>query len=301
MITTKKPKVSVLMTFSNGFEMSKYALESVLWQTLSNFEIWVIGDELDQGVKNLMYAFPHDPRIYLCHVPASSTTHGFEGLRRARGEYIAYINPGQIWLPEHLQEMVDCLDNTRADIAFSMMQAQYASRSRLLVPEIPDLPFTPDATVVMHRKNVMDRLKLVDEGVDNVRYSRHFLCEAQRKGMQLEVVPAMTAVKFPGLNILAGTLPQQRYIDKVKRDPAYIKRELSSMLIHYDGQFRKLPSPYRLFCITMRTLRSWLAKLGIEERWQSMIAVVFKRRLVGTDPSDFTDSFASAETNILEP
>jgi hypothetical protein len=301
MITTIKPKVSVLMTFSNGFEMSKYALESVLWQTLVNFEVWIIGDERNQGIKNLSYAFAHDPRIHICHVPQNLNSHGFEGLRRARAEYIAYINPGQLWLPEHLQELVDHLDNTRADIALSMMQAVYSeSRSGLMVPELPELPVTPEATVVMHRRNVMDRLGMAEDGPEHVRYSRSFLCTAQRKGMLVEVVPAMTAVKFPGLNILAGTLPQQRYIDKVKRDPAYVKRELSAILLRYDVQFRRLPSPYRLFCIVTRSMRSWVARFGVEERWQAMIAVVFKRKPVETEEPDFTDSFIPAETNLRE-
>jgi hypothetical protein len=173
MITTIKPKVSVLMTFSDGFEMSKYAIESVLWQTLLNFELWIIGDERDQGVKNLLYAFSHDARIHFCHVPNGSNSHGFEGLRRARAEYVAYISPGQLWLPEHLQELVDHLDCTRADVALSMMQAVYSEyKSRLLVPELPELPVTPEATVVMHKRNTMDKLKLAEDGQEYVRYSR---------------------------------------------------------------------------------------------------------------------------------
>lgn len=301
MITSIKPKVSVLMIFSNGFEMSKYALESVLWQTLLNFEIWIIGDERNQGVKNLLYAFAHDPRVHGCHVAQNQSNPGFEGLRRARGEYIAYINPGHLWLPEHLQELVDHLDNTRADIALSMMQAVYSgSRSSLIVPELPELPVTPDATVVMHKRNVMERLGMSDEGVENVRYSRNFLTRAQRKGMSVEVVPALTAVKFPGLNILAGALPQQRYIEKVKRDPAYVTRELTSILIRYDVQFRRLPSPYRLFCIVTRTIQRWIAKVGIEERWQTIAAVVFKRTPAETEEPDFTDSFIAVESNLRE-
>jgi hypothetical protein len=301
MITTIKPKVSVLMNFSNGFEMSKYAIESVLWQTLMNFEVWIIGDERNQGVKNLLYAFANDPRIHICHVPQKLNTYEFEGLRRARAEYIAYINPGQLWLPDHLQELADHLDNTRADIALSMMQAVYSgSRSSLIVPELPELPVTPEATVVMHKRNVMDRLGITGDGLEHLRYSRNFLFHAQRKGMSIEVVPAMTAVKFPGLNILAGTLPQQRYMDKVKRDPAYVNRELSSILIRYDVQFRRLPSPYRLFCILTRSMRGLVARFGIEERWQSMIAVVFKRKPVETNDPDFTDSFIPAKTNLRE-
>lgn len=288
------------MTFSNGFEMSKYALESVLWQTLTNFEVWIIGDERSQGVKNLLYAFSHDPRVHMCHVPQSSNTHGFEGLRRARAEYVAYINPGQLWLPEHLRELVDHLDNTRADIALSIMQSVYSrSRSGLVVPELPELPVTPEATVVMHKRNVMDRLALSAKGVELVRYSRNFLRQAQRKGMSIEVVPAMTAVKFPGLNILAGTLPQQRYVDKVTRDPAFVKRELASILIRYDVQFRRLPSPYRLLCIMTRSIRGWIAKIGMEERWQTMRSVVFKRKPVETDDAEFIDSMI-AEANLRD-
>jgi hypothetical protein len=279
-----------------------YAIESVCWQTLKNFELWIIGDERNEDLKQLLTFFRHDSRIRSCHVKPGSNLHGFEGLRRARAEYVAYISPGHIWLPEHLQELTDHLDNTKADVVLSMMQAVYSgSRSALVVPELPDLPVTPEATVVMHRRNVMDRLKMVEAGMEFVQYSRYFLCQAKRKKMQIEVVPALTAVKFPGLNILAGTLPQQRYIERVKRDPYYLRRELSSMLINYDQQFRRFPAPYRLYCIVKRCLRGWSAKIGIEERWRLSISIAFKRKSTEKTLDGLTDSFVTMEPTVRKP
>src|SRR5688572_30048995 len=112
----KSPLVTVVIATYNRADTLKYAVESCLWQTFKDFEVWVVGDACTDHTEKVMQSFS-DPRINWYNLPKNSgyqSKPNNEGIRRAKGKYIAYLNHDDIWLPNHLEVLVDKLEKTNA-------------------------------------------------------------------------------------------------------------------------------------------------------------------------------------------
>ncbi len=80
-----------------------------------------------------------------------------EGLRRARGQYIAYLNHDDIWLPNHLQELVNALEETNSDFVYSIIERFSTGLERHVdVPDFPNATRPPEASATLHR-TIRDR------------------------------------------------------------------------------------------------------------------------------------------------
>src|SRR5215216_5001189 len=98
------PLVSVVTATYNYSSVLKYAIQSVLWQTYQNFELWVIGDACTDDSEAVVASFG-DSRIHWVNLPENSGNQAVpnnEGIARARGKYIAYLGHDDLWYPNHL-------------------------------------------------------------------------------------------------------------------------------------------------------------------------------------------------------
>jgi glycosyltransferase involved in cell wall biosynthesis len=106
------PKVTVLMSVFNGEQFLGAAIESILGQTLSDFEFLIMNDGSTDKSKDIVLSY-RDPRIRFVEnernlgLIASLN----KGLDLARGEYIARMDADDISYPERLQLQVDYMDN----------------------------------------------------------------------------------------------------------------------------------------------------------------------------------------------
>jgi hypothetical protein len=104
------PRVTVLLAVHNGGDFLREAVESVLAQTFSDFELLIVDDaSTDSAVDGL----PDDPRIRVLHnernigqIPSLN-----RGLHDARGEYVARLDHDDICLPRRLERQADVLDH----------------------------------------------------------------------------------------------------------------------------------------------------------------------------------------------
>ncbi|MBN1886764.1 MAG: glycosyltransferase [Thermoflexales bacterium] len=107
------PKVSVLMSVYNGERYLREAVESILGQTLANFEFIIIDDGSTDDTWNILaeYAF-RDRRVVLIRNEGNiGLTHSLnKGLQLARGEYVARLDADDVSLPERLDRQVHYLD-----------------------------------------------------------------------------------------------------------------------------------------------------------------------------------------------
>jgi glycosyltransferase involved in cell wall biosynthesis len=102
-----KPTVSVIIPTYNREKLVHKAIDSVLRQTFSDFELIVIDDASIDQTKAVVNQF-EDVRIrYLCHkknegVCAARNT----GIAAAQGRYIAFLDSDDEWLPDKLEKQV---------------------------------------------------------------------------------------------------------------------------------------------------------------------------------------------------
>jgi glycosyltransferase involved in cell wall biosynthesis len=109
---TPDPKVSVVMPVFNGERYLRSSIESILFQTLSDFEFIIIDDGSTDDSPAILDEYS-DSRIV---VVKNQSNEGIvfslnRGLERARGKYIARHDADDIALPERLRAQLSFLDS----------------------------------------------------------------------------------------------------------------------------------------------------------------------------------------------
>ena len=106
---TGVPLVSVIVPTYNSRATLRCALESIRRQDCTDFEVWVVGDGCTDGSGEVVAALK-DPRFRWVNraTNSGSSSPGYrEGLRRARGRYVAYLGHDDLWFPWHLSSVLE--------------------------------------------------------------------------------------------------------------------------------------------------------------------------------------------------
>lgn len=102
------PTISVLMSVYNGEKYLAEAVESILAQTLADFELIVIDDgSSDRSLAMLQRYAAKDPRVRLTSRPNQGLTRTLnEALAQARGEFIARMDSDDVARPDRFENQV---------------------------------------------------------------------------------------------------------------------------------------------------------------------------------------------------
>jgi len=110
-------KVSVVMSAYNSEKYLALAIDSILQQSYSNFELIIFDDGSIDGTRNIIDDFSKkDDRI----IPVFNdkniglTANLNRGIKLSRGKYIARMDADDISLPERIKKQVHFLDNNPA-------------------------------------------------------------------------------------------------------------------------------------------------------------------------------------------
>ena len=267
---TEKPLVTVVIATYNRADTLKYAIESVLWQTFKNFEVWIVGDACTDHTEKVVHSFMDDKRINWYNLPKNSgyqSKPNNEGIRRAQGQYIAYLNHDDIWMPNHLQVLVDHVEKTKADFVFSIIQWVYSfTYSRPDIPLLPDMPIPPEATAVMHRKDVVNKIGYWKNINETYSYPRvDFFRQAQYRKMKFEMAPSVTGLKFLwDEKHYSDVGPQPLYMARLREEPDFVNKELSAMLIRAEYAINDWPKGKRLLWLLANPLRKLMLRLRLD-------------------------------------
>ena len=110
-LVRQNPLVSVVIPTHNRSELLLRAMMSVQCQTYGSIEVFVVGDYCEDNTETVVESF-NDKRFEFI---ANTRTPGASGARNmgllaARGEYIAFLDDDDEWLPTKLQIQVDCFE-----------------------------------------------------------------------------------------------------------------------------------------------------------------------------------------------
>ena len=113
----KSPTVSVVVPTYNRAHLVGRAIQSVLNQTYQDFEIIVVDDGSTDNTEELVKSF-NDPRIrYIRHDQnRGGSAARNTGIKMARGEYIAFQDSDDEWLPEKLEKQMRVFENAPAEV-----------------------------------------------------------------------------------------------------------------------------------------------------------------------------------------
>ncbi|MCH7826884.1 MAG: glycosyltransferase family 2 protein [Bacteroidetes bacterium] len=117
-----KPKVSVIIATFNSSHTLHYTIKSLLNQTFQDFEAWIIGDCCTDDTEQIITDF-NDSRLNWYNRSVNSGSQpapNNEGLKRAVGKYIAYLGHDDLWMPNHLKELVSHEETLQLEFTYSL-------------------------------------------------------------------------------------------------------------------------------------------------------------------------------------
>ena len=112
------PLVSIIIPTYNRADDLKRALQSVFDQTFTDWEVLVVDNHSIDETDNVIRSF-NDPKIKLfkIHNDGVVAVSRNLGLKHASGEYIAFLDSDDWWLPKKLEESIKYL-NQGADVVY---------------------------------------------------------------------------------------------------------------------------------------------------------------------------------------
>ncbi len=184
------PRVTVIIATYNWSTVLPYSIASALEQSFTDFELLAVGDGCTDDSEQVVAAID-DPRVRWINL---QTRFGHqagpnnEGIRQARGQYIAYLGHDDLWLPHHLALLVAALD-AGADVAHSMLAH--------IGPDQSVAPGTLPPTSVAHRRSMIDVIGgWRDYRELDVVPEQDLWQRAAAAGSRFTFVRRLTAIKF---------------------------------------------------------------------------------------------------------
>jgi glycosyltransferase involved in cell wall biosynthesis len=233
--TAAVPLVTVIIQTYNRSNILGYVIDSVLAQTRPDWELLVIGDGCTDDTADVVAAFD-DPRIRFSNLETrvgdqSGPTN--EGIRIARGRYIALLNHDDFWFPDHLWRSVDVLEKSGADLVFTLqLEADPDGRWRVnaVFPEGRFDPLThPNASTWVFRRELAHRVGALQRRDKVWTFpTREWLWRAHRMGARTAAVEAVTVI------VISSTTRRNVYSERQWHEHAKVHAAMTG-----DPEFRE--------------------------------------------------------------
>ena len=202
------PRVSVLMPTHNRADVIGFAIQSVLRQTMPDFELLVVADGCTDDTASMVRGIP-DRRVRLFDLP-KAPFFGYANrnvaLREARGEYVAFAPHDDLLFADHLELVIEALESFGHDWGYS--RPLWVSTDGVIVPSgtnltLPDeLDFfltqanTIPASCVVYRRSCLDRYGYWPEDVASAADWVHWTKIVDGGGRALTYVEQPTCLHF---------------------------------------------------------------------------------------------------------
>ncbi len=161
------PKVSVVIATFNRAHYIREAIDSVLAQTFTDYEIIVVDDGSTDETRKVVQSYGNKVRyFYRDHTNQSGATNF--GVSVARGEYVAFLDDDDLWLPKKLEVQMEVLENN-LEIGWVCNEAYYLDETDGTVLHWKKKPGNRETFASLYEENfihhpsVVLRKKFLDE------------------------------------------------------------------------------------------------------------------------------------------
>lgn len=118
------PCVSVVVTTFNRARLLPETLDSILSQTYADFELVIVDNMSEDGTREYITDLADSRIRYFRHPNNGVIAHNRNfGIRQARGEYIAFCDDDDLWLPSKLDRQVSLM-RQHLDVALCYTHAE---------------------------------------------------------------------------------------------------------------------------------------------------------------------------------
>jgi glycosyltransferase involved in cell wall biosynthesis len=110
----KNPLISVVLATYNGEKYLKEQIDSILEQTYTNIELIIVDDRSTDGTQAILKEYAgrsENIRVYFNDENLGLIRNFEKAVRYAKGDYIAFADQDDVWLPEKIQCLLDHIDD----------------------------------------------------------------------------------------------------------------------------------------------------------------------------------------------
>ncbi len=135
---TTSPAVSIILPTFNRLRYVPETVASVFEQTFQDWELLIADDGSDSETRAYLQTLVDPPRVRLIQLPHTGKAAVVRNcaLREAKGEYIAFIDSDDVWMPSKLEIQIASL-RARRDCGWSQTKFTLVSASMHSTREMP--------------------------------------------------------------------------------------------------------------------------------------------------------------------
>ena len=176
------PLVSAVLLTHNRKKLVLGAIASVQKQTYRNMEMIVVDDASEDGTKELLEKKAAEEHFTYIYIPKAESRGGNHarnvGITHSKGEYIAFLDDDDEWLPEKTEKHVRFLQahpECGVVACFNIVEFNFKyrfteNRDGMMEGDVHERIFSWNpfiTSVAMHRKKILMQVGMFDE---NLRY-----------------------------------------------------------------------------------------------------------------------------------
>jgi len=124
-------KISIVITTKNRFHLLKRALKSVLRQTYTNIEVVVVDDCSDFNIASYLESLNKNIIFYRFNNSVGANACRNKGASLSTGDYIAYLDDDDEWLPNKLTHQLNTIINERAEFCYTAKNVLYSKDDKI--------------------------------------------------------------------------------------------------------------------------------------------------------------------------
>ena len=154
--SARAPRVSVVIPTWNRRATLQEAIESVLAQTYTDYEIVVVDDGSTDGTGEWVQGrYREGPIVYLHQENRGVAAARNAGIRAARGELVAFQDSDDLWLPRKLERQIPLFDRN-ASVGLVFCESEKVDRQgRVLESRKPSGAYRGRIVPALIRHNMM--------------------------------------------------------------------------------------------------------------------------------------------------
>lgn len=170
-------KISVVIPTHNRVSLLPRAIKSALNQSFSDIEVIVVSDGSTDGTDEQMKKLSEEDSriIYISYYPGHNGNYARNtGIKAAKGEYIAFLDDDDEWLPTKLEEQLAVMESDNSiGLVYTGTHSIYVDDG-IEYDSFPEMEgnmsrkillsnFIGSTTTVMVRKKIFEKVGLFDE------------------------------------------------------------------------------------------------------------------------------------------
>jgi glycosyltransferase involved in cell wall biosynthesis len=118
--------VSVIIPTHNRVELLKNAVDSVLKQSYENFEIIIVNDCSSDDTEEYLKGLVDERISFHTIIKSKGGNHARNtGIEMARGEFIAFLDDDDEWMPEKLEKQMKLFEDDSVGLAYTGSEVIY--------------------------------------------------------------------------------------------------------------------------------------------------------------------------------